>query len=262
MRAAISVPPLVDVHHHLIRAPVRARLAASGPTQVGGITVPDWHKGRAGGAGSSPGRRRGRVAVRQRSDRRRWRPDADAGPGIQPVLRRTPHPSSAAVRRFRGASLPGCRRRAGRAGPGVGRSTGQWRWPGPVSARPGGDLPGHARLVQDPPAGLVVVAGVEVHHRPGRQEAEPGHGVQGRGQQPVIAAVGRRRDRAQRDAAGIDDDRALQPLLATVHRAADRAATGALVLHPSTARCSVCKPNSRWSVSTEPSAGRDPNHSY
>jgi hypothetical protein len=38
----MSFPPLIDVHHHLIPAPVRARLAASGITQVGGITVPDW----------------------------------------------------------------------------------------------------------------------------------------------------------------------------------------------------------------------------
>jgi hypothetical protein len=34
----MSFPPLVDVHH-LIPAPVRARLAASAITQVGGITV-------------------------------------------------------------------------------------------------------------------------------------------------------------------------------------------------------------------------------
>jgi hypothetical protein len=43
----MSFPPLIDVHHHLIPASVRARLAASGITQVGGITVPDCHKGRA-----------------------------------------------------------------------------------------------------------------------------------------------------------------------------------------------------------------------
>jgi 6-methylsalicylate decarboxylase len=43
----MSSPPLIDVHHHLIPARVRARLAASGITRVGGITVPDWHEGRA-----------------------------------------------------------------------------------------------------------------------------------------------------------------------------------------------------------------------
>jgi hypothetical protein len=58
-----------------------------------------------------------------------------------------------------------------------------------------------------------------LHHRPGRQRAENGRGVQGRGQQPVVAAVGRGGDRAQRDATRVGEDRAFQPLLAAVHRA-------------------------------------------
>jgi hypothetical protein len=98
----------------------------------------------------------------------------------------------------------------------------------------GSDLAGHAPLGQHLPAGLVVVAGVQVHHRLGGQP--PDHaaggckGVQGRPKQPVVAAVGRCGDRAQRDAARVGDDRAFQALLAAVDRArpGDLAAAGRL----------------------------------
>jgi hypothetical protein len=66
---------------------------------------------------------------------------------------------------------------------------------------PRGDLAEHGPLDQDLPAGLVVVGGVQVHHRLGRQDAEHGHGIQGRRQQSVVALVGRGGQRGQRDAA-------------------------------------------------------------
>jgi predicted TIM-barrel fold metal-dependent hydrolase len=40
------IPPLIDVHHHVVPPLVKARLAGSGVTQVGGIAVPDWDEGR------------------------------------------------------------------------------------------------------------------------------------------------------------------------------------------------------------------------
>ena len=91
-------------------------------------------------------------------------------------------------------------------------------WPGPVPAPRAWRLADHGPLGQHLPAGLVVVAGVKVHHRPGGQHTEHGDRVQGRCQQPVVTAVSRSRDRTQRDAAGVGDDRALQALLAAVHR--------------------------------------------
>ena len=44
------------------------------------------------------------------------------------------------------------------------RSTGQRRWPGPVRAARGEQSHGHAARGQHLPAGLVVVAGAQVHH--------------------------------------------------------------------------------------------------
>jgi hypothetical protein len=86
-----------------------------------------------------------------------------------------------------------------------------------------------------------------------RSRCWPGQGVQGRPKQPVVAAVGRRRDRAQRDATRVGDRRAFPALLATIHRArpGDLSAAGALVMQPSTARCSSSRPNScGWAPST------------
>jgi hypothetical protein len=54
-----------------------------------------------------------------------------------------------------------------------------------------GDLTDHPPLGQDLPARLVVVAGVQVHHRLGGQRTDHLQGVQGRGQQPIVALVGR-----------------------------------------------------------------------
>jgi hypothetical protein len=83
----------------------------------------------------------------------------------------------------------------------------------------GGDLAGHAPLSQHLPAGLVVVAGVQMHHRPLRQPCHHRQGVEGGGQQPVVAAIGRRCHHTQRDALRVGDQRAFQALLAAVHRA-------------------------------------------
>src|SRR5512132_3054348 len=82
-----------------------------------------------------------------------------------------------------------------------------------------GDLTGHAPFGQHLPAGLVVVAGVQVHHWPLGQPCEHRQGVQRRRQQPVVATVGRGGHRPQRDAARLGDPRAFQALLAAVHRA-------------------------------------------
>jgi hypothetical protein len=81
-----------------------------------------------------------------------------------------------------------------------------------------GDRTGHPPLGEDFPAGLVVVTGVQVHHRLGGQRADPSDGVQGR-QQPVVAVVGWGGHRGQRHAIGLDGDRALEALLAAVDRA-------------------------------------------
>ena len=62
---------------------------------------------------------------------------------------------------------------------------------------PPGDLASHAARGKHLPAGLEVVASVQVHHRPGgqRHDLRDGvHGGQGGGQQPVVAAIGRGRD--------------------------------------------------------------------
>ena len=93
-----------------------------------------------------------------------------------------------------------------------------------------GDLADHAPLAQDLPARLIVVAGVQVHGGPLGQRAEQPDGVQGGGQQPVVAAVGRGGQRRQRNAARVGEDRPFQPLPAAVHRAGpgDLAAAGRL----------------------------------
>jgi hypothetical protein len=72
---------------------------------------------------------------------------------------------------------------------------------------------------QHRPAGLVVVAGVQVHRGPLGQRADHGDGAQGGSQQPIVAAVGRGRHRRQRDATRLGSHRALEPLLAAVDRA-------------------------------------------
>jgi hypothetical protein len=91
------------------------------------------------------------------------------------------------------------------------RPSGQRRWPGPAGLAPSGDHAGHAPLAQDLPARLPVVAGVQVHRGPLRQRANHVDGVQGGGQQPIVAAVGWGRHRRQRDPTRPDGDRALQP---------------------------------------------------
>jgi hypothetical protein len=72
----------------------------------------------------------------------------------------------------------------------------------------GGDLAHHPALGQDLPAWLVVVAGVQVHQGSGGERPDQADGVQGRGQQPIVALVGRGRQGGQRDAARLDGDRA------------------------------------------------------
>jgi hypothetical protein len=84
---------------------------------------------------------------------------------------------------------------------------------------PRGDLARHAAFGQDLPARLVVIAGVQMHHGTLGQRADHGDGVQGRGQQPVVAVVGWGGHRGQRYAIGLDGDRALEALLAAVDRA-------------------------------------------
>jgi hypothetical protein len=102
----------------------------------------------------------------------------------------------------------------------------------------GSDLAGHPAVGQDLPAELPVVAGVQVHHRPHRQQADQAIDVQDGRQQPDVAVLGRGRQGSQRHAARLDGHRALEALLAPVHwaGAGGLAAAGALVLHPSTAR--------------------------
>jgi hypothetical protein len=82
----------------------------------------------------------------------------------------------------------------------------------------GSDLAGHAPLAQDLPTRLVVIAGVQMRGGPLGQRAQQPDGVQGGGQQPVVAVVGQGRHRDQRDPARLGGDRAFQPLLAAVHR--------------------------------------------
>jgi hypothetical protein len=72
----------------------------------------------------------------------------------------------------------------------------------------GGDLAHHVPLGQHLPAGLPVVAGIQVHHRPLWQRSDHADGVQGRRQQPVVAVVGRGGQRDQWDAARLSGDRA------------------------------------------------------
>jgi hypothetical protein len=79
------------------------------------------------------------------------------------------------------------------------------------------DLTHHAPNGQHLPTRLVVVAGVQVHHRPSGQRPHHIDGVQGRGQQPVVTVVGRCGQHRQRDATRLDRHQALQPLLAPVH---------------------------------------------
>jgi hypothetical protein len=124
--------------------------------------------------------------------------------------------------------------------------------PGSVLACRGGDLAGHAPLGQHLAAGLVVVAGVQVHHRPGGQH--PNHraggceGVEGGCQQSVVAVVGGGGDRAQRDAVRVSDQRAFPACLrrSTGLGPATCPPQGALVMQPSTARWARSNPNSRW----------------
>ena len=68
--------------------------------------------------------------------------------------------------------------------------------------------------------------------------------IEGGRQQGVIADVGRRRDRGQRNAATLGQLRALQAALAAVNGAATGALTSAdgLVVQPSTARSARSRP--------------------
>ena len=88
----------------------------------------------------------------------------------------------------------------------------------------------HPAVDQDLPTRLVVVAGVQVHHGPGRQRTDRTDGVQSGRQQPIVTVVGRGRHRRQREATGLHGHRALQPLLAPVCRTGpgDLAAAGRL----------------------------------
>jgi hypothetical protein len=94
----------------------------------------------------------------------------------------------------------------------------------------GGDLSVHPALGQHLPAGLPVVAGIQMHGGPLRQRADHDQGVQGGGQQPVVTAVGPSRHHTHRDAACLGHRGTLQPLFPTVHRAGpgDLAAAGCL----------------------------------
>ena len=83
----------------------------------------------------------------------------------------------------------------------------------------GGDLARQRAVGQDLPARLIVITGVQVHHWLGGQRPDHLQGVQGRGQQPIVTAVGRGRHGGQGDAARLDGHRALHPLLAAVDRA-------------------------------------------
>jgi hypothetical protein len=110
-------------------------------------------------------------------------------------------------------------------GPGVGAldrppPTGLARCWHPTS----GDLADHAAAGQHLSAGLVVIPGVQMHDWPDRQGTKRdgeggGGGIQGRCQQPVVAAVGRGRQRCQWHTVRFGGDRAFEALLAAVHRA-------------------------------------------
>jgi hypothetical protein len=117
---------------------------------------------------------------------------------------------------------------------------------------PPSDLADHAALGQDLPAGLVVVAGVQVHHRPGRQGPDHADGVEGGRQQPVVAAVGRGGHRPSgMPPASVTIERLRPCLRRSVGLGpAVWPPQGALVMHPSTLRCSNSKPNSRSSAAS------------
>lgn len=42
----VSLPPLIDVHHHVVPPGVKHRLADLGVTDVGGVPIPDWNEAR------------------------------------------------------------------------------------------------------------------------------------------------------------------------------------------------------------------------
>jgi hypothetical protein len=106
-----------------------------------------------------------------------------------------------------GCPRRGCAPPASDVPPGPARAPPAWRSRRPCPARPApaGRAGSRSRRPGAPPA-----AGQRANRR---------HGVQGGGQQGVVAAVGRRRHRRQPDPARLGGDRAFQPLLAAIHRA-------------------------------------------
>ena len=112
----------------------------------------------------------------------------------------------------------------------------------------GGDRTDHAPFGQDLAAGLIVVAGVQVHDGLGGQRPDHLQGVQGGRQQPVACAGWPGPAPPPAGCRPLDGDRAFQPLLrrSTGLGPAVWPPQGALVVQPSTASCSSSKPNS-WS---------------
>jgi hypothetical protein len=107
--------------------------------------------------------------------------------------------------------------------------------------------PHHAPLGQNLPAGLVVVAGVQVHDRLGGQRPDRTDGVQGRREQAIVAVV----DRGSAASGMPANSTAIERFSPCLRRStglgpATWPPQGALVVHPSMARCSSSKPNS-WS---------------
>jgi hypothetical protein len=104
-------------------------------------------------------------------------------------------------------------------------------WPGIGAAIPRGWRSGRPCRVRPAPVGRADSRSRRPGAPPaGRAAPRRCQGLKRLGQQPVVAAVGHRRDRAKRDAARVGDDRAFQALLATIGRAGsgDLAAAGRL----------------------------------
>jgi hypothetical protein len=177
-----------------------------------------WRVGRPSGSSS----RRGAAAGRTRS----WRLPAPAR--TRPRLGGV-RCTSAACRT--GWPTRGCAPPANGGWPGWALAARGWRSGRPCPVRPA-------------PAGRAgVVNGVQMHHWPLGQHPDHGDGVQRRRQQPVVAAVGRGRHCPQRDAARLGEDRPFSPCLRrSTGLGPALSPQGALVMHPSTARCSSWRP--------------------
>ena len=179
--------------------------------------------GSQGDSASGSRSRRDGAAGRRRS--RRW-----------PAPARTRRPSGAA-RYTSAACRIGCPRRGCARPASVGS-------PGSGLARPRGDLADHAACGQRLPAGLVVVGGVQVHYRLGGQHADHGQGVDRRGQYPIVTTIGRAATvPTGMPCASVTVER-FSPCL---RRSAGLGPAvwppqGALVMQPSTAKCSNSKP--------------------